>query len=166
MSWNRSHIAALALVDMLETEERYVHLVHPRPVSWMTIISIFSRHLNLPVVHLDSWMTVLQHSCTDVKLKKERSESAPSNNETKRQALRQNPAIRLIAFFGQLQKDQQERPQAPDHQTVSCEKATAVSWTLRNPALPQIGTDDIESWIENWEKVGFLDSRIRKKSLL
>ena len=148
---------------MLDTEEPYLHLVHPRPVSWTVIISIFSWRLGLPIVSLGDWLVALQRSRPNIEHKEG---SSVSNKEKVKIMLRQNPAINLVGFFAQLHRDQQNGLRDPEHQTVSCEKAIAASWTLRDPSLPQIGESDVVGWIRNWEKIGFLGPRTRAKSLL
>ncbi|KAL5534849.1 hypothetical protein ACEPAG_1314 [Sanghuangporus baumii] len=163
-SWNRTHIKARALLDMLETTERYVHLVNPRPVPETAIITIFARKLCLPVVHIDDWMKVLQRSYDDVFTVAPKIDGKPSRVFLK-QAFENNPAVRIFGFFLRVQESCRGKPLRPDTTTactplVRCEKAVAASRTLRDPLLPQIGEEDVEVWLESWKTVGFLDHQV------
>ncbi|KAL5534850.1 hypothetical protein ACEPAG_1315 [Sanghuangporus baumii] len=164
VSWNRSHVAAKALVDMLDTEERYLHLVHPRPILWTELMSIFSRHLRLPMVHIDVWMKALCRAVYEAEKIASALNDDSAARESMREMFRQNPAARMIKFFIQEHESCKGKPLSPDKQTVwtplvHCERAVAASRTLQSSQLPQIGEHDVEQWIQNWKKVGFLTSR-------
>ncbi|KAL5518378.1 hypothetical protein ACEPAH_60 [Sanghuangporus vaninii] len=164
LSWNRSHVAAKALVDMLDTEERYLHLVHPRPIIWTDLMSIFSRRLRLPIVHIDFWMRALHctvYEAEEVVLTIKNDSAA---RESMREVFRQNPAARMIKFFIQEHESCKGKPLSPDKQTVwtplvRCERAVAASRTLQGSQLPQIDEHDVKQWMQTWQRVGFLTSR-------
>ncbi|KAL5495879.1 hypothetical protein ACEPAI_1343 [Sanghuangporus weigelae] len=163
-SWNRSHVAAKAVVDMLDTEERYLHLVHPRPIVWTDLMSIFSRRLRLPIVHMDFWMKVLHRAVYEAEKVASALKDDSAARESMREMLRQNPAARMIKFFIQEHESCKGKPLSPDKQTVwtplvRCERAVAASRTLQSSQLPQIGEHDVDQWIQNWKRVGFLTSK-------
>ncbi|KAL5495878.1 PKS3 [Sanghuangporus weigelae] len=163
-SWNRTHIKARALLDMLETTERYVHLVNPRPIPETALIAIFARKLCLPVVHIDDWMKALQQSYDDVIAVVPKVDGKPSRMLL-RQTFENNPAARMLGFFWRVQGSCRGKPLRPDTTTactplVRCEKAVAASRTLRDPLLPQIGEEDVDGWLESWKTVGFLEHQV------
>ncbi|KAL5534944.1 hypothetical protein ACEPAF_3034 [Sanghuangporus sanghuang] len=163
LSWNRSHVAAKALVDMLDTEERYLHLVHPRPIVWTDLMSIFSRRLRLPIVHIDFWMRALHRTVCEAEEVASAFKIDSAARESMREVFRQNPAARMIKFFIQQHESCKGKPLSPDKQTVwtplvRCERAVAASRTLQGSQLPRIGEHDVEQWMQNWKRVGFLTS--------
>ncbi|THH10114.1 hypothetical protein EW145_g1554 [Phellinidium pouzarii] len=98
LSWNTAPVAAQALLDMLNSSEPYLHLVHPKPVGWNVIISIFSRKLRVPVVPLDAWADALEHS-HELALSNASQKSGTQSREVMRKAMQQNPALRMLVLF-------------------------------------------------------------------
>lgn len=147
---------------MLETKEHYVHLVNPRPIAETALIAIFARKLCLPVVHIEDWMSALQRSYDSLVASAPKVNGKPSRDYM-RQAFRKNPAAQMVGFFKIVEESCKGKPLRPDQTTactplVRCEKAVSASKTLQDPALPQIGEEDVVRWLENWRAVGFLET--------
>ncbi|KAI5120323.1 hypothetical protein M0805_000383 [Coniferiporia weirii] len=163
LAWNTTQVAARALLDMLDSEDPYLHLVHPRPVEWNVLMSIFARKLHLPIVHLDEWMDDLERS-NDLACHEASQTSVVPSREIMRRALRKNPALRLLVLFRkgrdgtQVHADGRPVRQAILSKGVRSDKAIKASKTLRDHDLPQIGEEDVERWMENWRKVEFLET--------
>ena len=149
---------------MLETNERYVHLVNPRPIPETALIVIFARKLCLPIVHIDDWMRALQRSYEGAVASAPRIDGKPSK-EFLKQFFKRNPAVRMLGFFQRVKGSCAGKLMCPDTTTactplVRCEKAVAASRTLRDPSLPQIGEQDVDRWLDGWRAAGFLDKQV------
>ncbi|KAJ7803408.1 hypothetical protein B0H14DRAFT_2463681 [Mycena olivaceomarginata] len=81
ISWIPVHNAAEVLVEMRDSQERYLHITHPHPVPMEHILSPLSELLNLPLVPYSVWLESLETASEQ--------ESGASVN----------PAVRLIDFF-------------------------------------------------------------------
>lgn len=106
------------------------HLVHPHPVKWSTFSSAAAKILGVPSVPYKDWLDILQRAATD-------SEAI---------AIEHNPALRLVEFFANYQVGP----------VLSTERTMGISPTIRD--TKQLTGEDVEKWIRNWKKVGFLDN--------
>ncbi|KAJ7667223.1 hypothetical protein B0H17DRAFT_990381 [Mycena rosella] len=91
-SWVPIHVAASALIEMCDSQDRYLHITHPRPVLVNDIISLLSQALGIPRVPYSEWLASLEADAVQ--------EFAASTN----------PAVRLLEFFRSYQEvsDEQE----------------------------------------------------------
>ncbi|RPD56588.1 acetyl-CoA synthetase-like protein [Lentinus tigrinus ALCF2SS1-7] len=136
-----SYPAARALVEMRNSTSPILHLVHPRPVSWHALITPIAEELRVPLVPYSTWLSALERSAAD---------GFAANAEV--DAMRQNPALRLLEFFrGQTVSAEKE---AMGDVRLSTENAERASPELAR--LPRLGGDVSVSWVKAWRKSGFL----------
>ncbi|OSD00953.1 acetyl-CoA synthetase-like protein [Trametes coccinea BRFM310] len=141
VTWVQGYEGAKAFTEMRHSPEPFLHLVHPKPVSWRTIIVPIAKELGVPLVSYEEWFSAL-----------ERSISAGSNEDALT-LLRSNPALRLVDFFKGM-KASPERREPFGTVYMSTEKSTCVSKTLANLAV--IDEVWVKSWLAAWRQSGFL----------
>ncbi|KAH7929530.1 acetyl-CoA synthetase-like protein [Leucogyrophana mollusca] len=146
VSWIPLHIAASAFVDLalaLEVPSNHiVHIIHPRPVPWLTLASFLSSELSVALVPYHEWLGKLeaQHS-EDTRLQ-----------TTLLQNLR---ALRLLPFFKNIAQNAW-RGEAMGFPKLDVAQAQAYSTTLADPSLSQLGRGDVVAWIGYWRRNGLL----------
>ena len=113
---------------MRNCHDRHLHLTHPRPVRWETILDILSTKLNLGEVSFPKWITALKGQQDTVEF-------------------RQKTAIQLLPFYDSLATD-------PHGVLFDTAKARRASPTLADPSLAQISEIDVEMWILYLKKTG------------
>ena len=68
MSWLPAYEAAKALVEVRNSSEPVLHLVHPRPQPWHTVIIPLAMELDVPLVPYSTWVAALQDDAEDTSL--------------------------------------------------------------------------------------------------
>ncbi|KAG5729986.1 Linear gramicidin synthase subunit D [Termitomyces sp. T112] len=135
VSWIPVHSAAAALVEMRNSQERFLHLTHPRPVPWLTIFGPISRILGLPLVDYTVWLTSLK----SLGSLDPRSAQFP-------------PALRLLDFF---QSADHPLPlaetEALGFPRLSMKSALSVAPSLGATNLPPLGEVDVKLWLQYWK---------------
>lgn len=145
VSYISAYDAAGAIVDMLDTKEEVLHVVHPRPVAWSSLIESFSKVLSVPAVPYNDWLTSLEEAAKGI----------PSDPAAVESAHRTNPALRLLPFFRAFDASPPgETKEALGFARLSCAKSTTVSTSLQNADV--LGEKDVERWVASWRKSGFL----------
>ena len=140
MTWFPAYESAKAFTEMRHSREPFLHLVHPRPVPWRSLVAPVAERLGVPLVGYDEWLAKLASSV-----------AAGSAEEV--EAMAANPALRLLPFF-QVQNRTAADREPMGLVILSTEKATEVSGTLA--ALPELDAARAVSWVEAWKKAGFL----------
>ncbi|EJC99762.1 uncharacterized protein FOMMEDRAFT_148605 [Fomitiporia mediterranea MF3/22] len=141
VSWITADSGASAIVDMLESDERVFHLVHPRPVKWNAVIQWFSKALNIPIVSYSEWLAALEKS--DVS-------AHPGTAAELEAALEKNPALRLLDLFRAAKNNTGDDHEPLGVQKLASEKAERISESLRN--AEQINEKNITAWISYWSE--------------
>ena len=77
---------AKAFTELRHSPEPFVHLVHPRPVSWRAVIAPVAAELGVPLVSHSEWLSALQ-----------RSVDAAGVDEV--ELMKANPALHLLLFY-------------------------------------------------------------------
>ncbi|KZO93857.1 acetyl-CoA synthetase-like protein [Calocera viscosa TUFC12733] len=146
VSWIPTDMAAQSIIDVMHGSvnspsgtSTYLHLVHPRPVSWDSVLAPIARQLECRLVPFSEWLDAL-------------SEAAEDDAEVTR-----NPAIKLLDFYRSIGEKETETGQdqtkeamgMPDMET---REAEARSETLRN--LPCLGEEDALNWMGYWRTRG------------
>lgn len=127
---------------MRHSPHSFLHLVHPKPVSWHTLISSIAKEFgNVPLVPYDEWLSALQTSVSE-------------GDAAEVELMRANPALRLLPFFQAVNQHA-----SPDREPLglvylSTEKSAAVSEALAN--LPQLDAERAKGWLTAWKSAGFL----------
>lgn len=159
LSWLPIDIAAASILDLRDAEAQYINLVHPSPVSAGIITDTLSRLLNLQTISYANWVRELQGSAsTEVEVS-----APPALAPGRVEALRTNPALRLLEYF-----QSQERRQVSHHsagrgafdfpQVIDTHNALGGSETIRDLAHHQLNEGDVSRWLERWVGAGFLDA--------
>ena len=141
MSWFPAYEAAKAFTEMRNSQEPILHLVHPRPVTWHSLITPIAAELNVPLVSYDEWLSALESSA-----------AAGSANEV--DAMAANPALRLLSFFQAQRGVLTAAREAMGLVQLLTEKSTKVSEALAN--LPELNAERAKAWVAAWKKAGFL----------
>ncbi|KAI0677488.1 acetyl-CoA synthetase-like protein [Trametes maxima] len=134
VSFIPSYDAARAFAEMRSAPAPILHLVHPRPVSWHTILSPIASALDVPLVPYADWLAALERTARGV------------------EAMRENPALRLLEFFRTQSFAEDREPLGFKH--LSTEKAEKASEALR--ALPGLEEEAARRWVAAWRATGFL----------
>jgi thioester reductase-like protein len=144
ISWIPLTSAAKAIVEMRFSSAQFVHLVHPRPVPWSTVFGAFCSLLAIPLVPYSKWLSRLEGSSQAITTA---SAKAPT------EALKNNPALRLIEFF---RSDVMGLASAKGIPLLSLDEAQKASETLRGDKLAQLGIEDVKRWIDYWRSTEFI----------
>lgn len=120
-----------------------LHLAHPRPVPWSTIINPIARSLNLSLVPYAEWVTRLQKSGADLDAQREVD------------SMKTNPALRILDFFERaMEAEEMGRGEggreAMGMPELSLKKAVEVAPALNEKSLPRLGEKDALSWLAYW----------------
>ncbi|KAF8151220.1 hypothetical protein K438DRAFT_1988215 [Mycena galopus ATCC 62051] len=147
-SWIQVDTAAQVILEIYTRAIGILHLVHPRPVTWNTILSPIARRMDVPLVTYAEWFKGLEGLEADNNL----IHDGISDEQDK--------AATLLEFFrlGTLAPSI-SRPATESmglEPVVSLKRALVVSATLSDPCLPQIQEDEVNKWLDHWLNVGFL----------
>ncbi|KAL1943361.1 hypothetical protein VTO73DRAFT_4436 [Trametes versicolor] len=134
VTWVAVDVVASALQDMVDSGERSLHLVSPKPVQWNTIFVPIAERLGLPTVPYAEWTAKLEHSATVA------AQAGPGVGQ-------HDAAHNLLGFFKSEGMGGAAVP-------LSTEKAVRASKSLAN-ARP-IGAEDAVKYVEYWAKVGHI----------
>ncbi|KAJ7665037.1 acetyl-CoA synthetase-like protein [Mycena polygramma] len=129
ISWIPLDVAASVLLDISANgaTDGVFHLVHPSPAHWSTFSNTAAKTLGVPSIPYRPWVDMLQRA-----------------GATDPRVVHSNPALRLVDFFVNYRG-------AP---LLSTERTLSISPTLR--ITKQLTGEDVERWILNWRKTGFL----------
>ena len=117
-----------------------LHLVHPQPVLWMSLITPIAQAMGVPLVTYPIWLSALNRSMEDTSF-------------TNVELFRRNPALKLIEFFRRADPSEDKEPL--DLPRLSTEHAVKVSKAL-NSTMPQLSRNDALRWLEAWQMRGFI----------
>ncbi|KAM5543804.1 hypothetical protein V8D89_002421 [Ganoderma adspersum] len=131
-----SYPAARAFVEMRKSTARTLHLVHPRPVPWKTIIAPIAEELGVLLVPYSEWLTGLE-------------QCAAEGSAGEVDAMRANPALRLLDFF-RAQGTACSEPGV----RLSTTRAEQSSGELAR--MPELTPEDAKRWVAAWRASGFL----------
>lgn len=147
VSWLPVNLAASAIIEMRDTVQETLHVIHPRPVSWSTVMKPIASILGVPLVPYAEWFARLQHSGRDI--------NSPV-------ALDEHPhgsisALKLVDFYRLGLKTPSQRPNTESMgllPKVAFKKGVLASASLRD--AHQLGVGEVEKWIRYWRTIGFL----------
>ena len=133
LTWVAVDVVASTLQDMVDSNERALHLVAPRPVPWNDVFLPIAKWLGVPAVPYSEWLARLEKSAAAASAK-------PSVEQ-------HDSAHNLISFFKAEGMGGAAVPLSTE-KAVRCSKALAT-------ARP-IGREDAIKYVEFWAKVGHL----------
>jgi hypothetical protein len=139
VSWIPSHEGAKALIEMRDASYDILHLVHPQPVLWTSLITPIAQAMRVPLVTYPEWLSALNRSMENTSF-------------TDVERMRRNPALKLIEFFRRADLSEDKEPL--DLPRLSTEHAVKVSKAL-NSTMPQLSGKDALRWFEAWQMSGF-----------
>ncbi|KAJ7233038.1 hypothetical protein C8J57DRAFT_1090832 [Mycena rebaudengoi] len=134
VAWLPVDVAAAAIFDFLSVfpRSKFVHLIHPRPVSWATLGNVVARELAARLVPYSEWVSHV--------------ENMPKDKNSSR-------AARLLPFFRSL--DRTSSGDAFGFPKLDMRCAMEMSVSLRSLS-GQLGEEDVKRWIGYWRSVGLL----------
>ncbi|KAJ3002101.1 hypothetical protein NUW54_g6030 [Trametes sanguinea] len=141
VSWVPGYEGAKAFAEVRQSPYPFLHLVHPRPVPWSTIIAPIAEELRIPHVSYQDCLTTLQQMA-----------DVPDGDHCGEQ-VKENPALRLVDFFSGLETSSSRKPLGTVN--LSTENATRVSATLHS--LPPLDIGQVQAWLAAWKRSGFLE---------
>ncbi|KLO13762.1 acetyl-CoA synthetase-like protein [Schizopora paradoxa] len=143
VSWIPIDIAAQAVVEMRDAEYQVLHISHPKPTKWSTIVRHASQLLDIPTVPFDVWLSNLETASRRI---------SGARAEEILQAKTKNPALQLRGFLQSLapsldlSAESDPVEEAFGAKRLSLEKSAAVSPTLRD-CCPALSLSDVRSWL-------------------
>ncbi|KAF4609928.1 hypothetical protein D9613_010391 [Agrocybe pediades] len=143
ISWIPVHLAASAIADMRRTDDRVLHIVHPKPVQWSTIMKSLCETLNVPLVPYMEWFARLESSAND----EDESAAASENSRA---------ALRMAHFYRIGLTPARARRVWVSLAKVRSEKGLRASPSLRSNSVLPLSAQDVNDWAANWKKIGFL----------
>jgi hypothetical protein len=138
------HVAAAALVEitLAPSAPGVLHLAHPHPVSWSSIITVVARELRVPLVSYPEWLQALEDSLKD-------------QSKSEVDHMRANPALRLLSFFKSIQGgDALAGREAMNLPLMDTTRTQGLVPLLRE--LPPLCEADVMGWMAFWKKMGDL----------
>ena len=147
VSFIPSYPAARAFVEMRNAPGplSYLHLVHPRPVPFRTLIAPIAAALSVPLVPYATWLRALEASLAD-------------DSDSEVDAMRANPALRLLDFFrAQTAEIEGRMPEGKEPMGV-VQLATNVGerTSAELARIPPLDAETSMAWVAAWRKSGFL----------
>ncbi|KAG1746898.1 hypothetical protein EDB19DRAFT_1905722 [Suillus lakei] len=146
-NWVPPQLAARAMIELIESDEPIVHLMHTQPISFADILQVAQEMLHLPVVSQGEWLR--------------RLESYAANN-TSPESRRRAPAVRMLPFFRQhMASEKQDGPyEAIGMPRVATERLKNEALCMVSP--PPLSEEDVRRWIRYWRDTGFLAHKSRQ----
>ncbi|KAK0223926.1 acetyl-CoA synthetase-like protein [Armillaria fumosa] len=138
-TWIPLDIAAGTIADLrnASTPTLTVHLVHPKPTATREIFEIMAEYLDTPLQPYRNWLCALEVAA-----------------ETPKSSSDDIPALKLLQFFRNGTRSEEEGKEPIGIPTLDCTEAQRASTHLRN-AKP-IQREDVLSWLQYWSRIGFL----------
>ena len=121
------------------------HVVHPRGISFNTLISLVASWLEVPLCPFPEWFAKLS----------EEHEAQPGSKRPRAD----NPALRLFAYFDSAPIGPEWEPIGTARLDTS--RAVRVSKVLAEGAKP-IGEENVRKWLGAWTSSGFLPPKRKK----
>lgn len=129
---------------MIDSDVSPLHLIHPRPMHWSSIMEPLAQALGLLVVPYDEWIERLEQS----------GERLTADEEV--EIMWQNPALKLIGTFIRAKMAPSTCREAMGVPHLDSTQAQRVSPSLTPQALPQLSTNDALQWVAYWKRIGYL----------
>ncbi|KAH0833861.1 putative aminoadipate reductase [Lanmaoa asiatica] len=169
VSWLPPHAVSDAILDVAFADEEppiAVNLVHPRPITWESLMqsiseAVYKKHLTsspLPLIPFTQWVARLEKYIVDA-----------SGEDVRRV-----PVIKLLGYTrtvaeGDAAMRRQSSPSddASDEfeiagtATLATDVARRVSKTIRH--LVPLSAVDATRWVDYWESVGMFGQRARRR---
>lgn len=126
------------MTQLRNSDEPILHIAHPKPVSWATILAAIAADLGVDLVPYATWLSAL-----------EQTGDTPDVDK-----LRENPALRLIDHFRTIEVGYGREPLGGVKMDVS--KALREASALD---MPQMTSEWAHKWMFAWRTCGFLPAQ-------
>lgn len=136
-------MAAAAIIGSHNMSNNVIHLVHPKPVNWNSIMGTAASYLNIPTVPYLEWLTRLKLA-------------ADNQSST-------FPACVLIDFFNQSNQNLRKLEFSESMGLLPCVEMNVMKLSTLYEDSAEISPTDVISWIQCWEKCGFLQIRDKEE---
>lgn len=137
ISWIPLDTVAASVVELRNSSAEVLHLVHPRPVSWHSIITHISDVLHAPLVTYEDWVNRLGDQLKYLT----------------KEDLENTPALKLLDAFREVKLDLDAETEAILPK-VSMTVALSESPALAN--VQELSSESADSWIGYWTRLGLL----------
>ncbi|EJD40551.1 acetyl-CoA synthetase-like protein [Auricularia subglabra TFB-10046 SS5] len=134
ISWLRLDEAAAALIEMRDASG-ILHLVHPRPIPWSTVLATFSKDTGAPLMPWSEWIARLA-----------------AYGAKGADAARDVPALRLLEFWRSFGEGGLSGMSSME--LIATDQAEGVSPTLKDMA--PLSAADAGKWLAYWKRAGVL----------
>jgi hypothetical protein len=141
VSWIPIDTAAQFVVDARSTSNSFLHLLHPRPVSWNVIANAISSALDVSLVPYHEWLARLEANAFE-------------NQEDEMSVRDRLPALKLLPFFRSVKWSQ--GMEAMGLPQIDMARALEASDVLDAKCLAQISQEHVRGWLDGWKQRGFL----------
>lgn len=137
-------MAAAALLEMCDAPNQVLHLAHPKPVPWSSIVTPVSEALRLPLVSYSQWLSKLEDGGS--------GELTAGKSE-------RNPALHLQEFFRSFASSSADdlengvdgssaSGEAMGSKQLCLREAVKLSPSLRN--CEPLSFDEAKKWLVSW----------------
>ncbi|EPQ49802.1 hypothetical protein GLOTRDRAFT_141659 [Gloeophyllum trabeum ATCC 11539] len=142
VSWLPADVAGASLVEMRRSSAPILHLAHPKPVPWSTVLKPLSEKMGVPLVPYSDWLAKLEATIS-------------SHAHVAVAQATGNPALRNMDFFRGAEKTSTDRElEAMGFPRLVVEVAKREAPSLQK--VTALGADDVDRWLSYWRAVGFL----------
>lgn len=134
-SWVTVDAMATALIEMRNAPYPILNLVHPRPVTWTSLMTPISQLLHLPLVSYKDWLSRLRDSATQ-------APNSSADVKPEEELLKVNPALLILPFFESAGDDggtNGPEGEAMGQKTLDVKKAVRVAPSLEEGKLQKLG---------------------------
>jgi len=145
VSWLPVDLAARAIIDSHKRMNDTIHIVHPRPTLWNTIMEPAAKSLGVPLVPYAEWLARLEHLTSHL--------FSSSGDNTRVLALQLLDFYRLGMKNVLRQKGTESMGLLP---VVVSEKGLQTSATLKGEMVQSLGAGDVQKWLDYWRTVDFI----------
>ncbi|KAI0769291.1 acetyl-CoA synthetase-like protein [Trametes elegans] len=129
VSWVPVDIASAALLEILASDERILHLTAPRPASWPAVFASLAHELDVPLAPAQDWLAALRAAAD--------AATVAGQHES---------AYALLPFFDAALRAELR---------FDTRKAVEASHALADMA--PVGAEDVGRWVRFWRARGFLE---------
>ncbi|KAJ3558403.1 hypothetical protein NM688_g950 [Phlebia brevispora] len=138
VTWLPAYEMALVLAQLRNCEEPVLHIAHPKPVSWSTLVEPIAAEIGVQLVPYATWLSALE-------------QARPTGDVSDFEKLRRNPALRLMDHFRTVELGDGREPLGGIQLDVS--KALQQAPVL---GFPPLTPEWAGKWVKAWRECGFL----------
>jgi thioester reductase-like protein/2-polyprenyl-3-methyl-5-hydroxy-6-metoxy-1,4-benzoquinol methylase len=142
ISWLPIDTAASIVVQLRDSSSACIHVAHPKPVPWRSVVQPLSTALNVPIVAPADFLKRVETMLN-------------SSNEDE---VNQNPVLRLFDFFREGLDPAYSKRDAMALPILKTDNGKHDSSILADPELPPVGERDVQAWLGYWRGIGAISA--------